>query len=61
MKSYSRQRRHQLGLDLPEGRIYEHSLGFYPNQKDQGKKTRLLGSQVKSSTLWGKRRLLAQR
>ena len=38
MQSYSRQRRHQLGLDLLEQRIYERSLGFYPNQKDQGKK-----------------------
>ena len=37
MQSYSRQRRHQLGLDLLEGRIFERILGFYPDQKDQGK------------------------
>ena len=37
MQSYSRRQRHQLGLDLPEGRTYERSLGFYPNQK--GKNT----------------------
>ena len=35
MQSYSRQQRHQLGLDLLEGRIYERSFGFYPNQKVQ--------------------------
>ena len=34
MQSYSRQRRHQLGLDLLEGRIYERSLGFYPRGKN---------------------------
>ena len=39
MQYYSRQRRHQLGLELLEGRIYEPSLGFYRNQKDQGKNT----------------------
>ena len=38
MQSYSRQRRNQLGLDLRENRIYERSLRFYRNQKDQGKK-----------------------
>ena len=46
MQSYSRQRRHQLGLDLVEGRIYERSLRFYPNQKDQGKKTLLPPSEI---------------
>ena len=44
MQSYSRQRQHQLGPDLLEGHIYVRSLGFYPNQKDQGKPP-ALGSQ----------------
>ena len=33
---------------------------FIPSKKIKGKKTSRLGSQVKSSTLCGKRRLLAQ-
>ena len=41
MQSYSRQRRHQLGLELLEGRIYERSFGFYPNKKVQWKNARL--------------------
>ena len=52
MQSCSRQRRHQLGLDLLEERIYERSLGFYPNHKVQGKKL--------PAFLCRKMRLLAQ-
>ena len=61
MQSYSRQRQHQLGPDLLEGHIYVRSLGFYPNQKDQGKPPPPRPwITKKSSTLWRKSRLLAQ-
>ena len=52
IQSCSRQRRHQLGLDLLEERIYERNLGFYPNHKVQGKKL--------PAFLCRKMRLLAQ-
>ena len=59
MQSYSRQRRHQLGLDLLEGRIYERSLGFYPNQKYQGKKHPALDHKWNHPRSAEKKRLLA--
>ena len=54
----TRQRRNQLGLDLLEGRIYERNLRFRPKRSRE--KTSRLRSPVKTSTLCGKRRLLAQ-
>ena len=55
MQSYSRQRRHQHGLDLLEGHIYEAQSRILSQPKRSREKTPCLGSQVKSSTLCGEK------